>query len=313
MKRLCAVAVAILIALVSCGDDPAPTTSEILSWARVAPEQIAEAKKYGVPAAFENDLGMRFMLIPAGTFVMGSRRDEEGRDWDEVQQAVRLSRPYYMQIREVTNSVFRRWKPEHDSDFTSWDYTLNGCSQPVHATWDEVEAFANWLSEEDGRRRYRLPTEAEWEYACRAGTNTPYYWGESRADACLYENVNSVKHTPSADHTGGALSDPDGHISTAPVGSYPPNPWGLHDMLGNMDEWCQDWYAECPWDRSHVPGAEVDPTGPAATDMHVVRSSFCLADWEFARCASRTGLGRLVHPGVAGFRLVSPLPEPGER
>jgi len=108
----------------------------------------------------------------------------------------------------------------------------------------------------------------------------------------------------SEDFVSSALDDPDGYVTTAPVGSYLPNPWGLHDMLGNMDEWCRDGYAEVPWSSPQPALLEVDPTGPVATDEHVVRSSFCLAETSYARCAGRYGLHRHGHLEVAGVRLV---------
>ena len=96
-----------LCLVAGCGGDNTPTAVPVPYWGKVAPEQIAEAKEHGVPVAFENDLGMRFVLIPAGTFLMGSPEDEEGRDEDEVPHEVTISKPYYMSLHEVTNRRFR--------------------------------------------------------------------------------------------------------------------------------------------------------------------------------------------------------------
>jgi len=124
MRLVALLALALLVA--SCGDKaPAPPVeaateadaqAEVPSWAKVAPEQIAEAKKHGVPVAFENDLGMRFVLIPAGTFLMGSPEDEEGRGDDETQHEVTISRPFYMSICEITNGTYHRFRKWHRSD-----------------------------------------------------------------------------------------------------------------------------------------------------------------------------------------------------
>ncbi len=122
------------------------------SWATLASVQIAEAKKHEVPVAFENDLGMRFVLIPAGTFLMGSPEEEIGRG-NEREHEVTLTRPFYMQVTEVTNKQYRRFCPAHDS--TKYRRkTLNGDLQPVvKVTWQEAKEFARWASERSGSRR----------------------------------------------------------------------------------------------------------------------------------------------------------------
>ena len=117
MLRCCCLLLLPLVLLVGCGDEPATPAAAhpVPDWAKVAPDQIVEAKKHGVPVAFENDIGMRFVLIPAGTFTMGSPEDEEGRDDDETQHEVTITKPFYMQTTEVTNGQYRRLKPSHDS------------------------------------------------------------------------------------------------------------------------------------------------------------------------------------------------------
>ena len=239
MKRV-AVAVVLLamLSVVACGGDetyPAKTV-EVPSWAKVAPEQIAEAKKHGVPVAFENDLGMRFVLIPAGTFLMGSPADEEEREDDETQHEVTITKPYYMSIHEVTNGQYRRLKANHKCRECA-GHTINADAQPVvDVSHAEAEDYARWLSHKDEDRGYELPTEARWEYACRAGTTTRYWWGEPRSEAGRHANVLDLaaKRAWSDTRKFTFINTEDGHAVAAPVGSYQPNGWGLYDTLGNV-------------------------------------------------------------------------------
>ena len=276
--------------------DIGSSSADVPSWAKVAPEQIVEAKKHGVPVAFENDLGMRFVLIPAGTFVMGSPPTEQGRDELENQHAVTLTRPYYVQMTEVTNRQFRAFKPDHDS-YDDWGKSLNGDEQPaVRVSWNDAVAFAAWLSRRDPRRSYRLPTEAEWERACRAGTTTAFWWGEtpSKEMANYYDD----------DFVSGRPSGPDFRV-TLPVGTLPANPWGLYEVHGNAREWCSDWYDDSPYEG----GAATDPQGPAPSGSHCTRGGAFGEAPYMLRAAWRIGVqGDDEARSYVGFRLVSPLP-----
>ena len=265
MIRFVLVSAALL--LLGCApDDPTPST-EVPSWAKVAPEQIAEAKKHGVPVAFANDLGLRFVLIPAGTFVMGSPESEEGRSEDEKLQQVRISTPYYLQATEVTNQQLRAQLPGHSSDAFE-GHSLSGPRQPaVNVSWKQAHEFAAWLSRQDGERRYALPTEEQWEFG----------W------------------------SGGAWPEDDGYRVTAAVASYRPNPWGLHDMHGNVFEYCADSSEDCgPWADGYSGPCYVVKGGSWREPPEGTRSAY--------RDSERSDRGLDSH----GFRLVSPLPEEGE-
>ena len=224
---------ALAVLLTVCGQpessEPAP---DIPEWAHVAPQQIAEAKKHGVPVAFENDLGMRFVLIPEGRFVMGSPEDEEGRINHETQHEVTISKPFYMQITEVTNGEYRKYKPDHQSGAHD-GHSLDGENQPVvEVSWEDAEAFAAWLGKQDPSRSYRLPTEAEWEHACRAGTRTAYAWGDDAAEGWRHANANDPMTKEAFGFPWDGWPRDDGHRVTAPVASYPTNVWGLYDLSG---------------------------------------------------------------------------------
>ncbi len=257
---------ALAVLLTVCGQpessEPAP---DIPEWAHVAPQQIAEAKKHGVPVAFENDLGMRFVLIPEGRFVMGSPEDEEGRINHETQHEVTISKPFYMQITEVTNGEYRKYKPDHQSGAHD-GHSLDGENQPVvEVSWEDAEAFAAWLGKQDPSRSYRLPTEAEWEHACRAGTRTAYAWGDDAAEGWRHANANDPMTKEAFGFPWDGWPRDDGHRVTAPVASYPTNVWGLYDLSGNVSEWCSDWYGE------YARGRATDPTGPASGAWRVLR------------------------------------------
>jgi formylglycine-generating enzyme required for sulfatase activity len=233
---------------------------------------------------------MPFVLIPSGTFAMGSPRGEEGRFDDERLHDVTLSRPYYLGVWPVTNAQYRRWRPDH----TSGDPRLDGPDQPVvHVRWDDAVGFADWLRGQHPDHGYRLPTEAEWEHACRAG----------RASPCDDVGGAGVRGELAA-----LRLQPSGVPPAVQRGAA--SPWGLCGMLGTVWTWCSDWFGDYPH------GATTDPRGPATgrersdefgVDERVVRGgsylSVRLGAFEELRCAYR---GRL-EPGARdpdlGLRL----------
>jgi formylglycine-generating enzyme required for sulfatase activity len=191
---------------------------------------------------YTNSIGMRLALIPAGEFMMG----DPGFPEREPVRRVKISRAFYMGAYEVTNAEFRRFRPGHDSGADA-----NGDRQPaVLVTSADAAAFCVWLSEQEGLL-YRLPTEAEWEYACRAGTRTAFYWGNAMRDECCVH----------------ASNQPGKKNKSSDVGGRPANMLGLFDMLGNVDEWCKELYS----DDAYKSAGEVDPQGPATGKGPVIR------------------------------------------
>ncbi|MFC1540278.1 formylglycine-generating enzyme family protein [Gemmatimonadota bacterium] len=184
-----------------------------------------------------NPIGMRFRLIPAGSFMMGSDTPQAQQDEEPLHEVI-LSEPFYLGIHEVTQEQFRRVMGTNPSSFTGEEHPVEMVS------WEDAQAFCRELSRLTGER-YRLPTEAEWEYAARAGTRSMYYWG-------------------AGDDHRYAVYDTSG---TAPVGSRRPNPWGLYDMSGNVWEWCADRYGEDYYRNA----PELDPGGPDSGTFRVLR------------------------------------------
>ena len=220
-------------------------------------------------------------------------------DADEwPQHRVRITRPFCLGVHEVTVGQFRQFckdsgyktaaeadgtggwglnregkyegrKPEYTWQQTGYELTAE--HPVVNMTWNDAKAFCEWLSKKEGKK-YRLPTEAEWEYACRAGTKTRYASGDEPESVAKMANIadassveQGLKQFP--DYKQFALKASDGHYTPAPVGSFAANAFGLHDMHGNVWEWCQDYYDENYYSKSPVD----DPQGPAEGRLHVRR------------------------------------------
>jgi formylglycine-generating enzyme required for sulfatase activity len=207
-----------------------------------------------------NPLGMQFVWLPAGSFLMGSPPEEPERRPDEVQHAVTFRRGFYLAVHPVTQSQWRQVMGGNPSRFV-------GDDRPVeNVSWEDCREFWERLGRGDGRV-YRFPTEAQWEYACRAGTAGPFHAGAAlAADEANFDGT-----------AAGGVFRPE----TSPVGAFAANAWGLHDMHGNVYEWCDDWYGEYP--AGHV----TDPGGPESGEFRVLRGgSWFSAPW-YCRSAYR--------------------------
>ena len=208
------------------------------------------------PNSFTNSIGIKLMLIPKGKFIMGSPETEKQRETRETQHEVTISQNFYMGATEVTQAQWQKVMGNKPSFF-------KGDELPVEQiSWEEAVEFCKQLSEmpEDKKagRKYHLPTEAEWEYACRAGTTTPFYFGSQLNG----RQANCDGTGPYGTNIKGPFLE-----KTSPVGKYPANAWDLYDMHGNVWEWCSDWYGEYP------SGSVTDPSGPATGSNRVLRGS----------------------------------------
>ena len=182
--------------------------------------------------------GMKFVFIKGGCFQMGDSVGE-GEPSERPAHEVCVS-DFYLGQDEVTNGQFKKFRPQHNSG-KSQGISLDEEKQPVvNVSWEDAVGFAQWLSQKSGQT-YRLPTEAEWEYAARAGSNQSRFWGNNPNEACTYANVADLKAKEHREKWT-VFSCNDGYAVSAPVGSFKPNGYGLYDMMGNVWEWCEDVY-----------------------------------------------------------------------
>ncbi|MFY1913898.1 formylglycine-generating enzyme family protein [Achromobacter xylosoxidans] len=302
-------------------------------------------------AGVENSLGMPFVAVPAGRFLMGSDEAPEtlARDYphyprerftqlfDEAPvHAVRITRPFQLMATEVTVGQFRRfleasgYVPESEADGTG-GYGYNAAYDPdasergdafegrdrryswrnpgfpqtdahpvVNVSWNDAVAMARWLSQREGRV-YRLPTEAEWEYAARAGGRGRYQHGDDPAALAEVANTFDADAAPLwPKWQAYAVARSDGHRYTAPVASYAPNAFGLYDMHGNAWEWVADWYGEDYY--AHSP--RDDPQGPASGNVRVRRGGSWHTWPLYTRSAYRNWNTPETRYPLVGFRLL---------
>jgi formylglycine-generating enzyme required for sulfatase activity len=248
-----------------------------------------------LPRRLTNAIGMTLVVIPAGTFRMGSPPSEAERSDDEgPQHEVTITRPFYLGIYPVTQRQYEAVMAENPSYFSSGKG--GGPDFPVErVSWYDAVAFCRKLSElpaeKEAGRVYRLPTEAEWEYACRGGLPTPFTSGVT---------LSSREANFNGNYPYGVTARGPYLERTTKVGSYPPNPFGLFDMHGNIWEWCSDYYERNYYRNS----PRYDPPGPPAGTLRVVRGGSCLQIGRFCRSAYRFGVSPENRDLDVGMRVV---------
>ncbi len=262
-----------------------------------------DAEPAAPPKSITNSIRMKLALIPAGKFLMGSPKDEQERWPNEEQHELSITKPFYLGIYPVTQAEYEKVIGNNPSYFSSEGpghsivEDMDTGQFPVErVSWDDAVVFCQKLSEypeeKKAGREYRLPTEAEWEYACRAETKTVFHHGDSLS----FRQANFDGAYP---YGGGCKGPYLGRTVT--VGSYASNAFGLYDMHGNVWEWCRDWYDE----NYYETGPSEDPLGPTEATDRVVRGGCWLALGKFCRSASRNGFEPRNRILTVGFRVAA--------
>jgi len=303
---------------------PQPTVPWLPRLVRAAgwPFDAAEARRRQAAAGEATtrtlDLGggvtMEMVRVPTGEFVMG---DADGSADERPTERVRIDKPFWMSVTEVTNAQYARFAPDHESkyidmaakDQSTRGHAANGPSQPViRVSWREAAAFCAWLGKKAGGQG-SLPTEAQWEYACRAGTDSPLAYGDEDGDFSKHGNMADARayQARPKGKKGGITPFPavaefdDGQMVVCDVGKYAPNAWGLHDMHGNVAEWTRSLYRAYPYDDGdgrndpNAPGPRVARGGSWRDRPQRCRSAFRLAYAPYQKVAN------------VGFRVVLSL------
>jgi formylglycine-generating enzyme required for sulfatase activity len=290
-----------------------PTSAEALAnYPQPPPGGVRAFPNGDKPKAFSNSIGIEFVLIPAGEFVRGSPHDDLDRFSDEWREKVSIRDEFYLGRHEVTRGQFAQFVAA-ENYVTDGERDPRGCwgfdaiadnlgegldgpdpkynwrnpgfvkadDHPVeNVSWNDAQAFCRWLSTKEGRT-YRLPTEMEWEYACRAGTTTTFANGD---DSDLLGEIGNIRDQAYdarvRDRRINGIAANDGYVFTAPVGRFKPNHFGLYDMVGNVSEWCDNWFIQNKGDPTPL----TFPSGP----QRAVRGSSWTSQYAQARSADRS-------------------------
>lgn len=253
----------------------------------VALQTREQAKIAAIPQKITTSVGVTLKLIIPGEFEMGAGRHEPGRRANEIQKRVKLTKPFYLGIDEVTNAQFEQFDPGHNSGYFG-QAVLNDSNRPVvNVSWDQAAQFCNWLSNQQGlpaayvkqgdnwvavspmNNGFRLPTEAEWAWAARYANGphpTRFPWGNYMPPTSVDGNYADESAKDMVPYIIDGYNDH--YRGPSPVGSFPPNKFGIYDLAGNVSEWVNDYYSVA------IPrGVLINPMGPSKGQFHVIRGS----------------------------------------
>jgi formylglycine-generating enzyme required for sulfatase activity len=276
----------------AAGADAPPLLVAPFDAAQARAGQQAWAEHLGAKIEWTNTIGLKLILIPPGEFQMGSPTNELWREENETQHRVRVTRPFYLGMYEVTQAEYQQLVGKNPSSFSPDGESREKVKDidtgrlPVdRVSGIDADKFCQKLGEQE-RRQYRLPTEAEWEYACRAGTQTPFSFGSSH-DGTLANSDGQFPYRSAA---------PGPHLRRpSKVGSYQPNAFGLYDMHGNAWEWCLDGYGKDYYSQATLD----DPPGPGKSTYRVLRSG----SWNDSANGSRSAYRHYLEAAVRDFNL----------
>jgi formylglycine-generating enzyme required for sulfatase activity len=240
--------------------------------------------------------GIELVLIPAGSYLRGAvPGDPDAKKYEKPPHHIAISRPFYLGRTEVTNGQYRRYRTNHDSK-SFGDISLNQDEQPaVYVSWVDARGFCEAFE-------FRLPTEAEWEYALRAHTRTLYPWGDNIRGGQGHGNLCDNGAVVRMGWAGPGFPWVDGFSATAPVGRFLPNGFGVQDLVGNAWEWCADWFSTNEYEN--CANGVTDPSGPTMGRTRVRRGSCYSFLPRYARCSCRDHRSPTFRRPDTGFRVV---------
>jgi len=265
---------------------PTPGFDQTLKIKLLTPEEAVLA---AMPQSIKTSQGHQMRLISTGQFIVGTPRRTQGRQSNETERLVEITRPFYVGTREITNNEFRKFKPKHTSGAETYRELSNGLHPTVMVTWEDAVGFCNWLSKResldpayrlvDGLHQliqpmtngYRLLTEVEWEWVARyngGGGAQKYPWGASMPP--IEDSGNFADESAESLMTNVLTDYWDGYPISSPVAKFEPNKLGLYDLGGNVSEWVNDYYAVVNRDLDQL---DKDPYGPDDGTVRVIRGS----------------------------------------
>jgi formylglycine-generating enzyme required for sulfatase activity len=273
----------------------------VMQWIAAQMRQRDEAKSLGIPVEFTDQFGIEFVYVPSGSFVMGTNQTDIYER--EYAHAVTISKGFYMSKCEVTQGLWKEQMRDHPfkirsiMDMDLVEHESAGITHPVYnVNWSQANELFNRLSGKSNSR-YRLPTEAEWEYSARAGTQTDFYWGSTSAFQVVdqYEWYSANAHLLLKDNYSDKYWN-----GPQPVGEKLPNAFGIHDLMGNVEEWCSDWFDKDYYRRS----PKNDPKGAESSDFVSKRSENYISDLSKDKIFSRNADDVRRKASIIGIRIV---------
>jgi len=256
---------------------------------------------YAYAQNYKNSLGMTMVYIKGGEFMMGDQNNQGGSDEKPVSK-VTLG-PFFLAETVVTSAQWEEFYYDSDTEWDDWEevkkYSPEGIYPIILISWKDAVDFCEWLSEKEGKK-YRLPTEAEWEYAGRGGLQKKLYpWGDDAPNGDQCNFADKKEYLKEKDIWAEGITINDGHSYCAQVKQYPPNNFGLYQMVGNVLEWCSDWYSGIYYKEA----VSKNPKGPSTGKQKVLRGGAWCFPSVMLRVSDRFGLSPAIQKEFISFRV----------